>query len=88
MHKFFVDKIKEKIEIDGEDAKHISKVLRCPVGEQVEVSDGKGREALCEIESFASGTVILKRIEEYDNSTEPDIEITLFQCIPKGQKME
>ncbi len=88
MHKFFVDEIKEMIEIAGEDAKHISKVLRCPVGEQIEVSDGKGREALCEIKGFEAGSVILKRMEEYDNRTEPDIEITLFQCIPKGQKME
>lgn len=88
MHKFFVDEIKDEMEIVREDAKHISKVLRCAVGEHVEVSDGKGREALCEISSFKSETVLLKKIKEYENKTEPKIYISLFQCVPKGQKME
>ena len=49
MDRFFVDKKNINIEnntciIEGEDVKHISKVLRCRIGEELEVCDNNNNE--------------------------------------------
>ena len=54
MDRFFVDKSNINLEnntciIDGEDVKHISKVLRCKIGEKLEVCDKDNSEYICEI---------------------------------------
>ena len=52
MPRFFVTKEQitpEGITIFGEDAKHISKVLRAKCGEEITVCDGAGMDYQCEI---------------------------------------
>ena len=57
MDRFFVDKNNINLEqntciIEGEDVKHISKVLRCREGEKLEICDGEDNEYICEIKSI------------------------------------
>ncbi|MGO0807347.1 RNA methyltransferase PUA domain-containing protein, partial [Clostridioides difficile] len=35
--------------MEGEDVKHISKVLRCKLGEKLEICDKNNNEYICEI---------------------------------------
>ncbi len=91
MPRFFVDKSNidgENIRITGDDVKHISKVLRCQVGERIDVCDKCGEDYECEILSFNNGEVLTKIIKFEQNQAEPPIEITLFQGMPKSDKMD
>lgn len=91
MHKFFIDKsaiFGDAVQIEGEDVNHISKVLRLRKGENIQVCDGNRHEYICMIESIEKKLVTCRIIESFDNLTEAPIEITLFQGIPKSQKMD
>ncbi len=91
MPKFFVkpESIKDhKIVLDGENAKHIGSVLRAKIGEKIVVGDGQGRDYECEIESIDKKEVIAKIVDIFSNDNEPKVKITLYQGLPKADKME
>lgn len=91
MPKFFVDKnnIGEKnIEITGDDAKHISTVLRAKVDEEIIICDGYGTDYLCRLIGINKKQVLAEIIKKYENKNEPSLKITLYQGLPKGDKME
>lgn len=89
MPRFFVDEIKsENFEIFGEDAKHIAKSLRMKKGEKLTICDKNQIEYLCEITGFEAEKVLLKILSKSSCETEPPLNITLFQALPKGDKMD
>ncbi|MEG0331740.1 MAG: RsmE family RNA methyltransferase, partial [Clostridium sp.] len=91
MHKFFVNKKNindTNIIIDGDDVKHISKVLRLRVGDEILVSDGLCSEYTASIEAIDKKEVICSIINSFKNQTECDVKITVFQGLPKSTKME
>ena len=91
MPKFFVPKeniCDDKILIDGEDVLHIKKVLRLTKGDIIDMCDGKGIEYKARISSFDDNKIICDVLEKQQSDTEPNIEITIFQGIPKGSKMD
>ncbi len=88
MPRFFKEHFKNKPFIDGADAKHIAKSLRMRVGENLTVSDTKGTDFLCEISNISDNKVEFKIIKETENLTEPKTKVTLFQCLPKSDKMD
>lgn len=50
MHLFYSTNISENtITLDHEESKHLAKVLRLEMGDQVQVIDGKGTRYLCEV---------------------------------------
>ena len=74
--------------ITGPDVNHIKNVLRMKQGEELTVSDGFGSEYRCSAQEFLPETVKVKILEKSRVSSELRSEITLFQCLPKGDKME
>ena len=91
MPRFFVDKkdiTDKEIHITGEDVKHITKVLRLRVGEELEVCDKCGTDYRCVISSFGDGEVVAEIKESMKNSAEPPVEVTLYQGMPKSDKMD
>ena len=93
MDRFFVEKKNINLEnntciIEGEDVKHISKVLRCKIGEELEICDSDNNEYICEITSIDKSTVELDILEKVDIKRESDLKIKLYQGLPKGPKME
>ncbi len=90
MPKFFVTKqqIKQQIEIVGEDAKHIKTVLRKKEGEERIVCDGEGIDYICNINCFEENKIIADIVEKRLCEAEPPVKITLFQGLPKADKME
>ncbi len=90
MPKFFVNKeqIEKQITILEEDAKHIKTVLRKKEGEKLIICDGEGIDYICSINCFEQNTVIVDIIEKQYCESEPPIKITLFQGLPKADKME
>lgn len=91
MHKFFTSK--ELIngnegKIIGDDVKHIMKVLRLANGEKVILNNCEGVEYLAEINEVNKQEVTLNIIEKIEGSNESSIRITLYQGLPKSQKMD
>lgn len=73
--------------ITGSDVNHIKNALRMRPGEQLRISDNEGRDFLCEIAEIDKSQVTL-RILEPCRGTELPVRVTLFQALPKGDKME
>lgn len=93
MDRFFVQKNDINLEkntciIKGEDVKHISKVLRCKIGEELEICDNDNNEYICEITNIDKDIVTLDIIDKVDIKRESDLKIKLYQGLPKGPKME
>ena len=91
MYRFFMnDGINsgQDICITGDDYNHMKNVLRMKKGEEVLISDGQDREYLCSIKEFTDDTVILNIEDIMGTSRELATKITLFQGLPKGDKME
>lgn len=91
MPKFFVRKESindHTITLEGENAKHIGSVLRAKTGDIITVGDGDGRDYECEITEITKKEVIAKITDIFTNDNEPDIKLTLYQALPKADKME
>lgn len=92
MPKFFVEQeqIQEnKIIIKGQDVKHIKKVLREKVGNELQICNSQnGDNFLCVIESINNEDIICEIKQEIKEKVESDIEVTIFQGLPKADKME
>lgn len=88
MPRFFVDEAPNEglIFITGEDARHIGRSLRMAVGEEITVCHS-GKDLLCRLESI-SDTAVAARIISEEKSKEPSIALTLYQAVPKLDKLE
>jgi 16S rRNA (uracil1498-N3)-methyltransferase len=91
MSKFFVgsDKIyDDRIIIDGTDVNHIKNVLRLKVGDKLQVSDSSARLYNCTIFESDASQIILKIDDRVQENNELSVKVTLFQGLPKGDKLE
>ncbi|CUX21160.1 16S rRNA (uracil(1498)-N(3))-methyltransferase [Clostridium sp. C105KSO13] len=91
MHHFFAEpsRIKDKtIYVEGTDVNHMRNVLRMKPGEQVKISDGQGKEYLCEVGRYEEKCAILNIVSSGRGRTELPSRIFLFQGLPKSDKME
>lgn len=76
------------IEITGQDAIHISTVLRGKKGDVLTACDHNGTEYVCRISEIGSKSVLLEIMEQKTSLSEPGVKVTLFQGMPKADKME
>ena len=91
MYHFFVkpEQISgERAVITGPDVNHIGNVLRMKPGEKVLLSAGEDWEYLCEIEEITKEEIRLTVNEENRDVRELPARITLWQGLPKSDKME
>jgi 16S rRNA (uracil1498-N3)-methyltransferase len=74
-------------ELDEGETHHCRDVLRLAVGSRIILFDGKGVEAIAEIQDFSASQARLSVI--HITQTEPlRCAVTLAQAIPKGKNME
>ena len=92
MNRFFVDAAdvgEDRICIRSEeDVKHITKVLRLREGDEIEISDSSQWEYVGQIQSMEDGIIQAKILDKQTFAREPEVQVTLFQGIPKQSKME
>lgn len=91
MGKFFVKKnqiINNEINIIGDDVNHIKNVLRYNISDSIIVCDEEGRNYDCEIKDIKKDAIICQIISEIESNAESTIKISIFQGIPKFDKME
>lgn len=92
MSRFFVDpeNIGTNMIImnNADDIHHMMKVLRLKEGDEVDISDGVRWEYRACIESLSREEAELRILDKQAFASEPSVEVTLFQGIPKQGKME
>lgn len=72
---------------DGEQAKHIACSLRMKIGEELTICCGKYIYP-CTIESIGKTSVTVRVKGRQPCENEPKTAVTLFQAMPKGDKMD
>lgn len=90
MRKFFVDKeniINDIIFIYGQDRKHIVDVLRLSLEDEI-IASCEEINYFTKINNIDDEKVTLKIYEKSSGNNEPKINITLFQGLAKGDKMD
>lgn len=92
MYQFFVDASRiqgTRIVIAGSDFNHIKNVLRMKPGEEISVVNGvDNKEYRCSIEAFTEDEVICTLRFVKEDGLELPARVTLFQGLPKADKME
>lgn len=91
MRYFFVEPQKlarSSIMIEGQEARHMGKVLRLRPGMVVGLSDGCGLQAEARIVKVARERVDLTVLRRYPSPREPQGEFVVAQAMLKDQKMD
>ena len=92
MPKFFVAENQinnNKITIIGDDVNHIKNVLRQKSGDKITICDtSKEQDYLCEIDKIEEKSIDCNILEKLENNTESNVKVTIFQGLPKADKME
>lgn len=88
MPRFFIDYTpNERAEIIGGDAKHIALSLRMKLGDEI-VLTNSGVDYTCKIESINPEMVTLSVKDSSPCKAEPSVKLTLYQAMPKADKLE
>lgn len=91
MHRFFVEPgciADGAVTIAGDDVKHISKVLRLRCGDEIIICDSCGSDYVCAIEDISPSQVVARILQKSPNTAESPLRITVYQGLPKSDKMD
>lgn len=79
---------KGMLKIEGDEVKHIRKVLRLKAGDEIIVFDGLGKEFEGAIVEEGLSSVVIKIQNIFSSKRDSPLEVTLAQSLLKGEKMD
>jgi 16S rRNA (uracil1498-N3)-methyltransferase len=91
MRRFFVrpeDVGSRELRLRGDEAEHLTRVLRLGPGAQVLVFDGCGHEYVSVVEGLESEGVVCRILADAPSPSPPTVSITLGQGLPKAEKFD
>ncbi len=91
MHRFYVkqDQIQDTvITVLGSDVNHIKNVLRMKPGDPIIICNGQGKDCYCIINRVSDREIVADIRSTEDTKAELPARITLFQGLPKLDKLE
>jgi 16S rRNA (uracil1498-N3)-methyltransferase len=91
MHRFYVTPAQiqgNTVTITGSDVNHIRNVLRMKQGGEIVICNGQGKDCYCIISKVSETEITAEIRSEKDTGTELKARITLFQGLPKKDKLE
>jgi len=89
MPRFFIEKpVGDIVSFDAEASRHIARALRMWTGDAIELCDGQGTDYSAAIDAVSDGSVTARILSSAPCSSEPTLNVTLFQCVPKADKLE
>lgn len=89
LRRFFIDApLEVEMSIQGQDARHISRVLRMQVGDSIVVVAPDGSAGIATITSIAVDTIVLALQETIIEDKEAPVNVYLVQGLPKSDKMD
>ena len=78
-----------ELKLSGRDFHYLVKVLRKRGGDQFIGMDKRGRRYSCAVSTLETQTLTLNVTASPSGDVQkPDTRITLYQCVPKGEKMD
>jgi 16S rRNA (uracil1498-N3)-methyltransferase len=87
MHRFYLQSPQIKNSLltimDNRIVHQASRVLRMWKGDRFSIFDEKGNESVVEIIDINNRKILANIVEPTTNKTEPEIEVSLYQAIPK-----
>lgn len=87
---FYVDalpSVGEVAVVDGDEGFHAANVRRIRPGERLQLSDGAGELALCEVDEVGKGRLTARVLERRFVPT-PSPAVTVVQALPKSDRSE
>ena len=78
----------DTILINSDDVSHITRVLRMNIGDTLTLCDSKGFDYTAQIEKISQKEILCRILKSHKSDSEPNIEVILFQGLPKSSKME
>ena len=89
MSRFFVAPFSgDTAVLTGQEAHHVARVLRMRVGDDLLLCDGSGTDYGCRIISLTDGEVQAQVLYRTPTESEPTVQVTLYQGLPKSEKMD
>lgn len=92
MPKFFVENNQIKndtIYIKDKDVNHIKKVLRKNIEDEITIcNENTKQDYLCKITNIEENEITCKILKKLETNVESNIEVSIFQGLPKADKME
>ena len=89
MEHFFLPEIPGgSFTVEGETYRHLTRSRRMAIGDTALFSDGKGLDYLAKMTACTKDTATFEVLEERQAVSESNLKITVYQCLPKGDKME
>jgi len=76
------------LKIEGDEVKHIRKVLRLKTGDEIVVFDGLGKEFEGTIVEERLSSVVIRVQNIISSKKDSPLEVTLAQSLLKGEKMD
>lgn len=87
IHVFTQNITGDRVTITGEDFNHLRNVLRVKIDDDILVSDGSGSDFIASITDVGASEITAVIVGN-GQPRELPIDITLYQALPKGDKME
>ncbi|MDG2376739.1 MAG: 16S rRNA (uracil(1498)-N(3))-methyltransferase [Woeseiaceae bacterium] len=81
-------KLDADLNLRGDHARYIGRVLRLRPDDALTVFDGKGNEFLVTIRSIRKSVIETTVIEALDRTSESPLKVTLIQGVSKGDRMD
>lgn len=90
MHRFFAAEeafTDRDVAITGADLNHL-RVLRLNPGDLIVVCNGDGIDYICRLATISAHEARAEILESYHSKAEPSLAVTLYQGLPKADKMD
>jgi len=77
-----------RVTLGGDEARHLARVMRARVGDEVAIFDGRGRAWPARVVAVGRGTVELAAGELRESPPRPGATLTLAVALPKGDRQK
>lgn len=74
--------------LSADEARHLTRVMRLGVGDEVAVFDGRGHELRARVSEASREVVRVELVERLTPAPEAHVPLTLVQAVLKGDKMD
>jgi 16S rRNA (uracil1498-N3)-methyltransferase len=88
--RFFVNEpiVSDRAMLTGDEARHLTAVMRASVGDEITLFDGTGVEYFARVAAIHKGTVELAIVQRREVSRELSFSLTLAVALPKGDRQK
>ena len=88
VHRVYLESLQEgKNRLLGDEAQHLTRVLRIKVGAQIQAFDGQGKQADGKVSAVSKTDLTLELATPYESTNESALNVTLAVALLKGDKL-